>query len=105
MSDFSRRLFRMRLRLAGCVAVACFAVLAGRFWHPYYGFTKFIQLDELDARNGIHEVRENPVFAIHEIGILCGYLFERQLLSTVVLPKNIHGGFLQVFAFGLIVYG
>ena len=47
---------------AGLLAVAAFAWLAGRFWHPYYGFTKFVQLDETDARNGIHEVRENPVF-------------------------------------------
>ncbi len=47
---------------AGLLAVAAFAWLAGRFWHPYYGFTKFVQLDEADARNGIHEVRENPVF-------------------------------------------
>jgi hypothetical protein len=47
---------------AGFAAVIAFAVLAGRFWHPYYGFTKFVQLDELDARNGIHEIRENPVF-------------------------------------------
>lgn len=39
-----------------------FAVLAGRFWHPYYGFTRFVQLDESDARDGIHEIRENPVF-------------------------------------------
>jgi hypothetical protein len=42
--------------------VAAFLVLAGRFWHPYYGFTKFVQLDEADARSGIAEVRENPVF-------------------------------------------
>jgi hypothetical protein len=51
----------------------------------------------------ISPARENPVFAIHEIRILCGYLFERQFLSAVVLPKNIHGRFLQVLASGLIV--
>ena len=53
---------RWRWIAAGLVAVAAFLVLAGRFWHPYYGFTKFVQLDEADARIGIAEVRENPVF-------------------------------------------
>lgn len=47
---------------AGLVAVVAFAILAGRFWHPYYGFTKFVQLDEADARNGIPEIRAHPVF-------------------------------------------
>ncbi len=47
---------------AGLVAIAVFAGLAGRFWHPYYGFTKFVQLDEADARSGIPEIRRHPVF-------------------------------------------
>jgi hypothetical protein len=50
-------------KVAGVAAIAAFLLLAGRFWHPYYGFTKFVQLDEADARAGIHEVREHPVFA------------------------------------------
>ncbi len=48
--------------LAGLAAVAAFAVLAGRFWHPYYGFTKWVQLDELDAEIAVPEVRQQPVF-------------------------------------------
>ncbi|HUR58014.1 MAG TPA: hypothetical protein VM029_09925 [Opitutaceae bacterium] len=48
---------------AGFAAVAVFAVLAGRFWHPYYGFTKFVQLDEANAKSGIHEIRDHPVYA------------------------------------------
>jgi hypothetical protein len=39
-------LVRRRLALAGALAVACFAVLVGRFWHPYYGFTKFLQFEQ-----------------------------------------------------------
>src|SRR5262249_34867587 len=56
--------FRRRCwAIAAGLAIVGFAWLAGRFWHPYYGFTKFVQLDEADARNGIHEIREHPVFA------------------------------------------
>lgn len=57
------RLRRWRWQVAGLAGVAAFAILAGRFWHPYYGFTRFVQLDEADQRIGIREVREHPVFA------------------------------------------
>lgn len=63
MSSFWPRLLRWRLPAAGLVVVAAFAVLTGRFWHPHYGFTKFVQLDEADHRGGISEVRTHPVFA------------------------------------------
>ena len=53
---------RLLLLLAGVLAIAAFAALAGRFWHPYYGFTKFVQLDAADAASGVREVREYPVF-------------------------------------------
>lgn len=55
-------LLRRRIVLAGWVLAVGFAFLAGRFWHPHYGLTRFIQLDEADRRSGIREVRENPVF-------------------------------------------
>jgi hypothetical protein len=51
-----------RLGMAGWAAVAVFAVLAGRFWHPYYGFTRFLQLDEVDARVAVRGLREHPAF-------------------------------------------
>lgn len=62
MIDSLQRLKPGGILAAGLLAVATFGVLAGRFWHPFYGFTKFVQLDEYDARVGIHEVRENPVY-------------------------------------------
>jgi hypothetical protein len=55
-------LLRRRIMLAGWALALVFAFLAGRFWHPHYGFTRFIQLDEADRRAGIREVRAHPVF-------------------------------------------
>ncbi len=53
---------RRRVAFAGWALALVFVCLAGRFWHPHHGFTRFIQLDEADRRAGIREVRENPVF-------------------------------------------
>jgi hypothetical protein len=63
MSALRFGLLRWRLPAAGCALGIVFAVLAGRFWHPYYGFTKFVQLDEADQKSAIHEIRDHPVFA------------------------------------------
>ena len=63
MTSRSHEAGRRALLAAAALAVIAFALLAGRFWHPYYGFTKFVQLDAADARSGIPEIREHPVFA------------------------------------------
>jgi hypothetical protein len=39
-----------------------FAWLAGRFWHPYYGFTRFLQMDEFSAAHTLPELRGAPIF-------------------------------------------
>lgn len=47
---------------AGAVLIA-FVWLVARFWHPAYGFTKFIQADSSDEAVAIHEFRDAaPVF-------------------------------------------
>ncbi len=66
MNALRSAFLRWRLPVAGLALVAAFAVLAGRFWHPYYGFTRFVQLDAGDHRTGIHELREYPVFSYPE---------------------------------------
>ncbi len=62
MNRIAHELRRWRWEGAALAAIVAFAVLAGRFWHPHYGFTKFVQLDEADAQSGIPEIREHPVF-------------------------------------------
>jgi hypothetical protein len=53
-----------RLPLAAVVAVGCFAILAGRFWHPYYGFTKFLQFEQTVPGRApvVREATAAPIF-------------------------------------------
>jgi hypothetical protein len=44
------------------LAVAAFAFMTGRFWHPHYGFTKLLQVDEYDQAKAVREMREWPVY-------------------------------------------
>jgi hypothetical protein len=45
-----------------------FVWLTGRFWHPCYGFTRFIQLDDSDAAVMLPELRDAPVYVYHYSG-------------------------------------
>jgi hypothetical protein len=51
-----------RLHHLGLAAVAMFLLMAGRFWHPYYGFTRFLQIDEAGERSALAEFRASPHF-------------------------------------------
>lgn len=54
---------RRQLELAArWLLVAGFLWLAGRFWHPYYGFTRLLQFDEAAAVTMLPELRRAPVF-------------------------------------------
>jgi len=55
-------------RLARGMLVLAFLWLAGRFWDPYYGFTKFVQFDESDAAVMLPELRGTPVYVYHYSG-------------------------------------
>lgn len=47
------------------VALLFFVWLTGRFWHPYYGFTKFLQLDAQSATVLVPELRGAPLYTHH----------------------------------------
>ena len=49
-------------RLARVVLLVFFAWLAGRFWHPYYGFTRFLQMDAASLAATLPELRPAPIF-------------------------------------------
>ena len=49
-------------RLARVTLLVFFAWLAGRFWHPYYGFTRFLQMDAASLATTLPELRAAPIF-------------------------------------------
>ncbi len=49
------------------VLLAAFAWLTGRFWHPYHGFTRFLQMDTASAAATVPELRTAPIF-LHDDG-------------------------------------
>lgn len=51
-----------RHRLIRVALVLFFAWLAGRFWHPYYGFTRFLMMDTASAAATLPELRAAPIF-------------------------------------------
>ena len=55
-------------RLARGILLVFFLWLTGRFWHPYYGFTRFLQLDQSDAAVMLPELREAPIYVYHYSG-------------------------------------
>lgn len=49
-------------RLARIALLIFFAWLAGRFWHPYHGFTQFLQIDAEMAAVMVPSLREGTLF-------------------------------------------
>ena len=59
---------RWPVRAAGLAAVLLFLWLVARFWHPVYGFTRFLQLDSSNDNTKIEAFRTMPVFVDRESG-------------------------------------
>lgn len=49
-------------RLARVALLVFFGWLAGRYGHPYYGFTRFLQMDAEALAAALPELREAPIF-------------------------------------------
>lgn len=52
----------LRGRFARGALLVLFAWLVLRFWHPYYGFTQFLQIDGEMASHSVPSLREAPIF-------------------------------------------
>src|SRR6266542_387218 len=59
---------RWPVRAAGLAAVLLFLWLVARFWHPVYGFTRFLQLDSSNDNTKIEAFRELPVYVYRDTG-------------------------------------
>jgi hypothetical protein len=55
--------------------VALFLFLVIRFWHPVYGFTSFLLLDQSENPAKIPEVREQPVYVYPYMGQYDGQFY------------------------------
>lgn len=49
-------------RMTRVALMLFFAWLAGRFWHPHYGFTRFLMMDTASAAATLPELRAAPIF-------------------------------------------
>ena len=59
----ARLLHPANLHRLGRAGLVLFMVwLAGRHWHPYYGFTRFLQMDAASAAATLPELRAAPIF-------------------------------------------
>jgi hypothetical protein len=54
--------------LAGWLAVAVFLAFIVRFWHPVYGFTRFIQLDSSNDEVKIDAFKSRPIYVYRDTG-------------------------------------
>ncbi len=56
------------VRITGVAAVALFLLLVARFWHPVYGFTRFLQLDASNDTVKIAAFQTEPVYVYRNTG-------------------------------------
>lgn len=56
------------LRTSGLAAAVVFLLLVARFWHPVFGFTRFLQLDASNDSVKIAAFRHEPVYVYRNTG-------------------------------------
>lgn len=62
-------------RAARIALLLLFVWLSGRFWHPYYGFTRFLQCDPETAAHQLPALRGAPVFVHPGPGSYDGFYY------------------------------
>jgi hypothetical protein len=75
MSSFAQWNWQRRWRWAAWAAIVAWALLVGRFWHPCYAFTKFIQFDSSDFASAVHEMRDHPIYVYPGYNGYDGYTY------------------------------
>lgn len=68
MQAAGRHLSPLPVRLAALLLVGGFLALVARFWHPVYGFTRFIQLDSSNDELKLEALRTHPVYVYRDTG-------------------------------------
>lgn len=78
-------------RLARVALLVFFGWLAGRHGHPYYGFTRFLQMDAAALATALPELREAPIFT-YEHGY-DGHYYAQLAARPAVNDPALAGGF------------
>ena len=66
-----------------------FVWLGGRFWHPYYGFTRFIQADDSDAAVMLPELHDARLYVYHYAGGYDGAAYAQLAVHPTVRDPNL----------------
>lgn len=77
-------------RLVRVALLVFFVWLVVRFWHPAYGFTRFLQMDTISAAATLPELREAPLFT-YEYGY-DGHYYAQLSARPAVNDPALNGG-------------
>lgn len=85
-------------RLVRVVVILVVAVAVARFWHPFFGFTRFLQLDAPVVAEMTPVLRGAPIFAYADDGGYDGHYYG-QIASDPTLREPGLGGGMDNFAY------
>jgi len=79
-----------RWRWAGGAAGLVFAVLVLRFWHPVYGFTRFLQVDAANDATNLPAFREQPIYLYRNTGGYDGQYYAQIAYDPSIRTPALH---------------
>jgi hypothetical protein len=79
-----------RSRAVRIVLLLAFAWLGLRFWHPYYGFTQFLQIDGEMAARIVPALRDSPIFIAPGTGSYDGGYYAQIATNPALDPAILH---------------